>query len=168
MNNKIFMPLKYNCYISKAQFKLYDAIFPRHTLIYIDKNERVLYLCSKMPYYNGKPENVILNLTWYDLDTHDLGITTLKGCTVTTNLYNAWLAASCPHAQKVVYDKNKISFSDYEKLMDHPRKKKSQTGGVRLSSKIDETITDTLKYNQNSVYAYCSEYLHAYKTVLKG
>ena len=51
-------------------------------------------------------------------------------------------------------------------MMDHPRKKKSATGGVRLSSRIDEQTTDAIRHKQNSIYAYYSQYLHAYDTVL--
>ena len=59
-----------------------------------------------------------------------------------------------------------MTMRDYEKMMDHPRKKKSATGGVRLSEKTDEYTTDAVRYKQNSVYAYYSQYLHAYDTVL--
>ena len=43
---------------------------------------------------------------------------------------------------------------DYQNMMKHDRKKKSGSGGVRLSAKSDEYTTDSLHYKQVTEPAY--------------
>lgn len=164
MNHKIFkrLPIE-NCYINTMQFSIYDITIPTNCVIYNDIKESTLYICPHFPNYAGKPENVSLRAIWYDYKMHTIGDTFLKNCDISIALFNAWINASKPHARKV---KHEMTMRDYEKMMEHPRKKKSTTGGVRLSEKTDGQITDAIRYKQNSVYEYYSQYLHVYDTVL--
>lgn len=164
MNDKIFKPLQYsNCYMNIAQFNIFDITIPCNSVIYINVCENTMYICSRFPNYSGDAKNVILNVTWYDYEMHTIGTTTLKNCDASISLFEAWKSASMPHARKI---RRNMTMRDYENMMKHPRKKKSATGGMRLSSRIDEQTTDAIRYKQNSVYAYYSQYLHAYDTVL--
>lgn len=164
MNMKIFKKLSIdNCYMNTMQFALYDITIPTNCVIYNDIQESTLYICQHFPNYAGKPENVNLRVIWYDYEMRAIGDTFLKNCDISIALFNAWKNASKPHARKI---RHEITMHDYERMMDHPRKKKSSTDGVRLSSRIDAQTTDAIRYKQNSVYAYYSQYLHAYDTVL--
>ena len=116
------------------QFFIYDITIPANCVIYNDTSESTLYICPHFPNYAGKPENVNLRVIWYDYKMRAIGDTFLKNCDISIALFNAWITASKPHARKI---RHKITMRDYEKMMDHPRNKKSATGGVRLSSRID-------------------------------
>ena len=152
MNTKIFKKLSIdNCYINTMQFSIYDIIIPANCVIYKDTSERTLYICPHFPNYAGKPENVNLRVIWYDYEMHTIGDTFLKNCDISIALFNAWINASKPHTRKILHE---ITMRDYEKMMDHPRKKKSATGGVRLSEKTDEYTTDAVRYKQVTECAY--------------
>ena len=152
MNTKIFKKLSIdNCYINTMQFSIYDITIPANCVIYNDTSERTLYICPHFPNYAGKPENVNLRVIWYDYEMHTIGDTFLKNCDISIALFNAWKNASKPHARKI---RHEITMRDYEKMMDHPRKKKSATGGVRLSEKTDEYTTDAVRYKQVTELAY--------------
>ena len=152
MNTKIFKKLSIdNCYINIMQFAIYDITIPANCVIYNDTLESTLYICPHFPNYAGKPENVNLRVIWYDYEMHTIGDTFLKNCDISIALFNAWIAASKPHARKI---RHEITMRDYEKMMDHPRKKKSATGGVRLSAKSDEYTTDAVRYKQVTECAY--------------
>lgn len=158
-----FIKISNDCYMNKRQIKIYDTIIPCNTICYIANNEKTIYFCAHFPKnYNGNPKNIILNVVWYDYELRTIGITTLKNCDVSIALYNAWIKANKPRPQKIHHEN---TLRDYEKMMGHSHVKKS-SGGVRLSSRLDETTTDNLRYKQNSVYAYHSQYLHTYDQVL--
>ena len=143
-----------NCYIVINQFNLYDVTIPKNTLAYYDKEESTWYFCTHFPKnYNGKAENVTLQVTWYDCEMRMIGNTMLKDCEISVALYTAFINASKPKTCKIYHEPN------YEKLMWQPSKKKKQTGGVRLSEKSDETITDSIKHRQRTSYEYYSNYL---------
>ena len=133
------------------QFSIYDITIPANCVIYNDTSERTLYICPHLPDYAGKPENVNLRVIWYDYEMHTIGDTFLKNCNISIALFNAWIAASKPHTRKI---RHEMTMRDYEKMMDHPRKKKSATGGVRLSAKSDEYTTDAVRYKQVTECAY--------------
>ena len=133
------------------QFSIYDITIPANCVIYNDTSESTLYICPHFPDYAGKPENVNLRVIWYDYEMHTIGDTFLKNCDISIALFNAWIAASKPHARKI---RHEMTMRDYEKMMDHPRKKKSATGGVRLSEKTDEYTTDAVRYKQVTESAY--------------
>ena len=152
MNDKIFKQLQYsNCYMNTAQFNIFDVTIPCNSVIYIDVCENTMYICSRFPNYSGDAKNVILNVTWYDYEMHTIGTTTLKNCDASIALFEAWKSASMPHARKI---RHNITMRDYEKMMDHPRKNKRGTGGVRLSEKTDEYTTDAVRYKQVTESAY--------------
>ena len=150
MNNKIFKSLQYsNCYMNTAQFNIFDVTIPCNSIIYIDVCENTMYICSRFPNYSGDAKNVILNVTWYDYEMHTIGTTTLKNCDASIALFNAWKSASMPHAQKPQQTINLNSM-----MQDCIRRKKSGSGGVRLSAKSDEYTTDSLRYKQVTEPAY--------------
>lgn len=152
MNSIIFKPLQYpNCYINMAQFNIYDMTIPQNSVIYIDTCEKTMYICTHFPNYNGDAKNVVLNVAWYDLELQTIGATTFKNNTVSIALFNAWKNANKPHARKIHHE---LQFCDYENMMKHDRKKKSGSGGVRLSAKSDEYTTDNLRYKQVTECAY--------------
>ena len=152
MNTKIFKKLSIdNCYINTMQFSIYDIIIPTNCVIYNDISEKTLYICPHFPNYAGKPENVNLRVIWYDYEMHTIGDTFLKNCDIYIALFNAWINASKPHARKI---RHEITMRDYEKMMDHPRKKKSATGGVNNKKKTDEYTTDAVRYKQVTECAY--------------
>ena len=152
MNDKIFKSLQYsNCYMNTVQFNIFDVTIPCNSVIYIDVYENTMYICSRFPNYSGDAKNVILNVTWYDYEMHTIGSTTLKNCDASINLFNAWKSASMPHTRKI---RHEMTMRDYENMMDHSRKKKSATGGVRLSEKTDEYTTDAVRYKQVTECAY--------------
>ena len=152
MNDKIFKSLQYsNCYMNTAQFNIFDITIPCNSVIYIDVCENTMYICSRFPNYSGDAKNVILNVTWYDYEMHTIGTTTLKNCDASIALFEAWKSASMPHTRKI---RHEMTMRDYEKMMDHPRKNKRGTGGVRLSEKTDEYTTDSLHYKQVTESAY--------------
>ena len=152
MNDKIFKSLQYsNCYMNIAQFNIFDIIIPCNSIIYIDVCENTMYICSRFPNYSGDAKNVILNVTWYDYEMHTIGTTTLKNCDASIALFEAWKSASMPHTRKI---RHEMTMRDYEKMMDHPRKNKRGTGGVRLSEKTDEYTTDAVRYKQVTEAAY--------------
>ena len=152
MNDKIFNPLQYsNCYMNTAQFNIFDVTIPCNSVIYIDVCENTMYICSRFPNYSGDAKNVILNVTWYDYEMHTIGSTTLKNCDASIALFNAWKSASMPHTRKI---RHEMTMRDYEKMMEHPRKNKRGTGGVRLSEKTDEYTTDAVRYKQVTECAY--------------
>ena len=152
MNDKIFKPLQYsNCYMNTAQFNIFDVTIPCNSVIYIDVCENTMYICSRFPNYSGDAKNVILNVTWYDYEMHTIGSTTLKNCDASIALFNAWKSASMPHTRKI---RHEMTMRDYEKMMEHPRKNKRGTGGVRLSEKTDEYTTDAVRYKQVTECAY--------------
>ena len=152
MNDKIFKPLQYsNCYMNTAQFNIFDVTIPCNSVIYIDTCENTMYICSRFPNYSGDAKNVILNVTWYDYEMHTIGTTTIKNCDASIALFDAWKSASMPHARKI---RRNITMRDYENMMKHDRKKKSGSGGVRLSAKSDEYTTDSLRYKQVTESAY--------------
>lgn len=163
MNNNIFKKLKNNCYINIKQFNIYDITIPSHCVIYNDTQDNTLYICTHFPNYAGKPENINLHVVWYDYKFHTVGDAYIKNCEISIALFNAWKNASKPRSRKI---RREITMHDYEKMMEHTRKKKSATGGVRLSSRINEITTDNLRYKQNSIYAYHSQYLRTYEQVL--
>lgn len=151
MNNKKIKSLLIpNCYIVVNQFSIYDLYIPKNAIIYNNKREKTMYICTHFPTkYNGKAENVRLNVSWYDYETRNIGTITIKNH-ISTALYESWINASRPHTHKIHHE---MTDKDYEKLMYQPTKKKKQTGGVRLSKNSD-IFTDGIKYKQNSVYAY--------------
>ena len=152
MNTKIFKKLSIdNCYINTMQFSIYDIIIPANCVIYNDTSESTLYICPHFPNYAGKPENVSLRVIWYDYEMRAIGDTFLKNCDISIALFNAWIAASKPHTRKI---RHEMTMRDYEKMMKHDRKKKSGSGGVRLSAKSDEYTTDSLRYKQVTEPAY--------------
>ena len=152
MNKKIFKKLSIdNCYINTTQFSIYDIIIPANCVIYNDTSENTLYICPHFPNYAGNPKNVNLRVIWYDYEMRAIDDTFLKNCDISIALFNAWKNASKPHVRKI---RHEMTVRDYEKMMEHPRKKKSSTGGVRLSSRIDEQITDALRYKQVTECAY--------------
>ena len=152
MNNKIFKRLsEKNCYINTIQFFIYDMTIPANCVIYRHELEKTLYICPHFPNYAGKPENVALRVIWYDYELHTIGDTFIKNCDVSIALFNAWINASKPHARKIHHE---MTMRDYEKMMDHPHKKKCSTGGMRLSKKSDEYITDAVRYKQVTESAY--------------
>ena len=152
MNDKIFKSLQYsNCYMNTAQFNIFDITIPCNSVIYIDVCENTMYICSRFPNYSGDAKNVILNVTWYDYEMHTIGTTTIKNCDASIALFEAWKSASMPHTRKI---RHEMTMRDYEKMMDHPRKNKRGTGGVRLSEKTDEYTTDSLHYKQVTESAY--------------
>ena len=152
MNDKIFKPLQYsNCYMNTAQFNIFDVIIPCNSVIYVDVCENIMYICSRFPNYSGDAKNVILNVTWYDYEMHTIGTTTIKNCDASIALFEAWKSASMPHTRKI---RHEMTMRDYEKMMDHPRKNKRGTGGVRLSEKTDEYTTDAVRYKQVTECAY--------------
>ena len=152
MNDKIFKSLQYsNCYMNTAQFNIFDVTIPCNSIIYIDVCENTMYICSRFPNYSGDAKNVILNVTWYDYEMHTIGTTTIKNCDASIALFEAWKAANMPHARKI---RHNITMRDYENMMKHDRKKKSGSGGVRLSAKSDEYTTDSLHYKQVTEPAY--------------
>ena len=152
MNNKIFKSLQYsNCYMNIAQFNIFDVTIPCNSVIYVDVCENTMYICPHFPNYSGDAKNVILNVTWYDYEMHTIGTTTLKNCDASIALFNAWKSASMPHTRKI---RHEMTMRDYEKMMDHPRKNKRGTGGVRLSEKTDEYTTDAVRYKQVTECAY--------------
>lgn len=149
MNIKSFKPLHdNNCYIAMVQSRLFDVTIPKYSIAYYHNKEHTLYICTHFPNYTGKVENVRLNVLWYDLQMGTIGETTVQRCDVSIALYNAWLNASKPKTRKIYHE------IDYEKLMYAPPKKKKATGGVRLSEKTDAITLDSIKYKQNTVYAY--------------
>ena len=138
-----------NCYIVLNQFNLYDVTIPKNTLAYYSKEESTWYFCIRFPKsYNGKAENVTLQVVWYDCELRTIGDAILKNCEISVALYTAFLNASKPKTCKIYCEPN------YERLMWQPSKKKKQTGGVRLSEKSNETITDSIKYRQRTSYEY--------------
>ena len=150
MNDKIFKSLQYsNCYMNTAQFNIFDVTIPYNSVIYIDVCENTMYICSRFPNYSGNAKNVILNVTWYDYEMHTIGTTTLKNCDASIALFNAWKSASMPHARKPQQTINLNSM-----MQDCIRRKKSGSGGVRLSAKSDEYTTDSLHYKQVTESAY--------------
>ena len=152
MNDKIFKSLQYsNCYMNIAQFNIFDVTIPYNSVIYIDVCENTMYICSRFPNYSGDAKNVILNVIWYDYEMHTIGTTTLKNCDASIALFDAWKSASMPHARRI---RRNITMRDYENMMKHDRKKKSGSGGVRLSAKSDEYTTDSLHYKQVTEPAY--------------
>ena len=152
MHTKIFKKLSIdNCYINTMQFSIYDITIPANCVIYNDISESTLYICPHFPDYAGKPENVNLRVIWYDYEMHTIGDTFLKNCDISIALFNAWINASKPHTRKI---RHEITMRDYEKMMDHPRKNKRGTGGVRLSEKTDEYTTDAVRYKQVTECAY--------------
>ena len=152
MNDKIFKSLQYsNCYMNTAQFNIFDVIIPCNSVIYIDVYENTMYICSRFPNYSGDAKNVILNVTWYDYEMHTIGTTTIKNCDASIALFEAGKSASMRHARRI---RRNITMRDYENMMKHDRKKKSGSGGVRLSAKSDEYTTDRLRYNQVTEPAY--------------
>ena len=152
MNNKIFKSLQYsNCYMNTSQFNIFDVTIPCNSVIYIDVCENTMYICSRFPNYSGDAKNVILNVTWYDYEMHTIGTTTIKNCDASIALFEAWKSASMPHVRKI---RHEMTMRDYEKMMKHDRKKKSGSGGVRLSAKSDEYTTDSLRYKQVTEPAY--------------
>ena len=153
MNDKIFKPLQYsNCYMNTAQFNIFDVTIPCNSVIYIDVCENTMYICSRFPNYSGNAKNVILNVIWYDYEMHTIGTTTIKNCDASIALFNAWKSASMPHARRI---RRNITMRDYENMMqDCIRRKKSGSGGVRLSAKSDEYTTDNLHYKQVTESAY--------------
>lgn len=161
MNTELFDPVIENVYRLKKQYCFIDCVFPKNTLIYFDYN--TMYLCDHYPAkYKGIPDNLILNFTWIDLGTQFIGHTTIKGGTICEDL---WLAYSslgtkelakndtqnlrCP--EKICHE---LTADDYKNMMRHDRRKKSGSGGVRLSAKSDEYTTDALRYNQVTESAY--------------
>lgn len=152
MNQNIFKPLSENgCFINICQFSIFDVTIPSHCMIYNSVFESTLYICPHFPNYAGKPENVILRVIWYDYEMHAIGNTIIKNCEVSVALYNAWLNASKPKSRRI---RHEITMRDYERMMDHDRKHKHGTGGVRLSKKSDQITTDSLRYKQGTEAAY--------------
>lgn len=150
--NKIFKQLIINnCYINIAQFSIFDIVIPANCVIYNDALENTLYICTHFPNYAGKPENVNLHVIWYDYEMHAIGNVFLKNCEISIALFNAWINASKPRPHKIM---RSMSMRDYEHMMEHPRKKKCATGGVRLSEKSDEQTTDAVRYKQVTELAY--------------
>ena len=133
------------------QFSIYDITIPANCVIYNSVSENTLYICPHFPDYAGKPENVNLRVIWYDYEMRTIGDTFLKNCDISIALFNAWINASKPHTRKI---RHETTMRDYEKMMDHPRNKKSATGGVRLSAKSDEYTTDAVRYKQVTECAY--------------
>ena len=151
MNKNIFKSLSNGCFINISQFSIFDVTIPSHCVIYNSISENTLYICPHFPNYAGKPENVILNVIWYDYEMHAIGNTTIKECDVSIALYNAWINASKPKTRRI---RHEITMHDYERMMDHPRKNKRSTGGVRLSAKSNNRTTDALRYKQVTEAAY--------------
>lgn len=145
---KIFKKVSKHCCINAIQFNLCGISIPANSIIYKSDEEKTMYICSKFPRnYHGKTSSVILNVVWYDWELRQVGSTTLKNCPISEALYNVWVNINKPQSRlNPVYD--------YEKMMDHERRKKSGTGGVRLSKKSDEYTTDNLRYNQVTESAY--------------
>ena len=153
MDKNLFIPIyrtsAYTCMLCNAQFDIVGVTIPRGALLCYDRENRQAYFCTRFPKnYAGSPSSVILNVLWYDCDLHEIGSTTLKNCDISIALYNAWLNASKPKTRRVRHE------IDYERMMDHDRKNKRGTGGVRLSAKSDEQTTDALHYNQVTEAAY--------------
>lgn len=151
-----------NCYMVTDQFWLAGVPIKKGSIAFLESG--ILYFCDSFPKkYAGSMARLILRVNCYDGDTRVITADIMRGNTVTYALYSGWIKAGRPTAQKFKRD---LGMRDYAAMMDHERRKKSQTGGVRLSARIDEQTTDGLRYKQNSVYAYYSQYLHAYDTVL--
>lgn len=146
MKSNNFNRICAHCYINAAQFHLLGETIPAHSIIYNARNESTIYICTRFPNYEGDSNNVVLRVIWYDYEMHTIGDTFLKGCYASI-LFDAWVKAGKPKSfrQQCV---------NYERMMDHPRKKKHGTGGVRLSAKSDEYTTDSLRYKQVTEAAY--------------
>lgn len=135
--------------MNTSQFNIYDVTIPANSVIYIDTCENTMYICTHFPNYAGSPENVTLRVLWYDYEMHTIGDTFLHN-DISTSLFSAWIAASKPHARKIV---RQTTFADYENMMKHSRRKKSGSGGVRLMKNCEYT-TDSLRYKQVTEPAY--------------
>lgn len=150
MNEKIFKALSIgNCYMNTAQFNIFDVIIPVNSIIYCDVLESTLYICTCFPNYAGNPKNVTLHVIWYDYEMHTIGDTFLHN-DISSAMFSAWLNASKPRTKKIMH---KNSFADYKNMMKHERKKKSSSGGVRLTKNCEYT-TDNLHYKQVTESAY--------------
>lgn len=151
MQKDIFKKLSVSrCYMARTQIYLYDFVVRANSVIYVD-SARIMWICDRFPNYAGKPENVRLQVAYFDLETHEIGHAFIQGCRASIALFTAWKGASKPHTKRV---KCALTSADYEDMMRHDRKHKHGTGGVRLSAKTDATVTDSLKYNQVTEPAY--------------
>ena len=146
MKNKIFKPLRTgNCFIALTPFSLCGEKFPKNTIVHLSQKERTMYICKNFPQnYMGKLSKIILEVSWYDMDTKILGETTIKNCDVSKNLYSAFVNCGKPQMGKIQEVPN------YEKLMEHTKKKKKASGRPMSN----HAINDSMRYNQNTVYAY--------------
>ena len=144
-------PIKYhsNCYITTKQFKLRDITIPKNTIAYYAQNEGVIYFCAHFPRYNGKVQNIFLRVAYFDFAMRQVNECVIQNCVASVSLVNAWKSASMPHAQKPQQTINLNSM-----MQDCIRRKKSGSGGVRLSAKSDEYTTDSLRYKQVTEPAY--------------
>lgn len=144
-------PIKYhnNCYITTKQFKLRDITIPKNTIAYYAQNEGVIYFCAHFPRYNGKAQNIFLRVAYFDFAMRQVNECVIQNCVASVSLVNAWKSASMPHAQKPQQTINLNSM-----MQDCIRRKKSGSGGVRLSAKSDEYTTDSLRYKQVTEPAY--------------
>ena len=148
---RLFKNIQDNVSISLYQFTLIDTVFPVGTYVYTDRKNRIAYLCTRFPRsYHGMPSRVILNVTWYDFDTHFLGSTTLQNCKESLALFKAFQSNNGLNAGRVVRE---FSDSDYENFMRHERRHKRGTGGVILGKNCGQT-TDNLHYKQVTESAY--------------
>ena len=138
-----------NCYITIKQFKLRDITIPKNTIAYYAQNEGVIYFCAHFPRYNGKVQNIFLRVAYFDFAMRQVNECVIQNCVASISLVNAWKSASMPHAQKPQQTINLNSM-----MQDCIRRKKSGSGGVRLSAKSDEYTTDSLRYKQVTEPAY--------------
>lgn len=139
-----------NCYLVTDQFWLAGFPIKKGSIAFLESG--ILYFCDSFPKkYAGSMARLILRVNCYDGDTRVITADIMRGNTVTYALYSGWIKAGRPTAQKFKRD---LGMRDYEHMMDHDRKKKRGTGGVRLSAKSDEYTTDSVHYKQVTECAY--------------
>lgn len=149
MNKKLFKPLAHhNCYLTSKQFRLFDVIIPKNCVVYCAPKEKTLYFCLKMPRYNGAAKNAILHVLWYDYEAHTIGDTIISNCNISIAMVESWNEACRPHERKIYQGEN------YEQLMKHDRKKKSQTGGRRLYADASNCVTNSISFNEHTELAH--------------
>lgn len=151
MQKNIFEKLSApRCYITRTQVYFYDFVVRANSVIYVD-SAQILWTCDRFPNYAGNPKNVRLQASYFDLQTHEIGRAFIQGCRASIALFTAWKGANKPHTRRM---ECALTDADFADLMRHDRKHKRGTGGVRLSAKVDATITDSLRYNQVTEPAY--------------
>lgn len=151
MDKKLFKNITPSVAVSQYQFTLIDVTFPVGTYVFTDRKNKIAYLCTHFPKnYHGKRDNIILHVTWYDLESRLLGVTTISHCRESRELFAAFQANNEKTTGKI---RHELNDADFENMMRHERRKKSGTGGVILGKFCGQT-TDNLRYKQVTELAY--------------